>query len=60
MLEAAQGLEFEKAASIRDKLAEVKAQPAMGKVKLSKSKSAKAKPGTPGTKAGKKRKKKFR
>lgn len=60
MLEAAQGLEFEKAASIRDKLQEVKAQPAMGKVKLSKSKASKAKPGTPGTKAGQKRKKKFR
>ncbi|MFN3168816.1 MAG: excinuclease ABC subunit UvrB [Phycisphaeraceae bacterium] len=60
MLEAAQGLEFEKAASIRDKLAEVKAQPAMGKVRVNKDKAAKAKPGTPGTKAGKKRKKKLR
>ncbi|MEM1355751.1 MAG: excinuclease ABC subunit UvrB [Planctomycetota bacterium] len=60
MLEAAQGLEFEKAASIRDTLAEVKAAPAMDKVRLSKKTSKKAKPGTPGTKAGKKRKKKFR
>ncbi|MEM6854498.1 MAG: excinuclease ABC subunit UvrB [Planctomycetota bacterium] len=57
MLEAAQALEFEKAASIRDKVKEIKAAPAMTKVKLSKKKS-KPKPGTPGLKPvrrGKKR-----
>ncbi len=59
MLEAAQSLEFEKAASIRDKLMEVKAAPALGKVRVSKSKEKKAKPGTPGTRPGKMRKKKF-
>ncbi|MEO0475408.1 MAG: helicase-related protein, partial [Planctomycetota bacterium] len=60
MLEAAQGLEFEKAASIRDKLAEVKAQPALEKVTLSKDKAAEVAPGTPGEKPRRKRKKKFR
>ena len=60
MLEAAQGLEFEKAASIRDKLSEVKAQPALEMVKLSKDKAASSKPGTPGTRPRQKRKKKFR
>ncbi|MEM1107134.1 MAG: excinuclease ABC subunit UvrB [Planctomycetota bacterium] len=57
MLEAAQALEFEKAASIRDKVKEIKAAPAMTKVKLSKKKS-KPKPGTPGTKPVKRGKKK--
>lgn len=56
MLEAAQGLEFEKAASIRDKLAEVKSQPAMGKVRINKKKAAKNQPGTPGTRPRQKRK----
>ncbi|MEM9418492.1 MAG: excinuclease ABC subunit UvrB [Planctomycetota bacterium] len=56
MLEAAQALEFEKAASIRDKVKEIKAAPAMTKVKLSKKKS-KPKPGTPGTKVRKRSKK---
>ncbi len=60
MLEAAQSLEFEKAASIRDKLAEVKAAPVMGKVRLDKSRAAKPKPGTPGVKPGRRRKKKAR
>jgi excinuclease ABC subunit B len=50
MLEAAQSLEFEKAASIRDKLKEVKASPVMSKVKVSKKSASKPKPGTPGTK----------
>ena len=49
MLEAAQALEFEKAATIRDKVKEVKAMPTMGKVKLNKKGATKAKPGTPGT-----------
>ena len=60
MLEAAQGLEFEKAASIRDKLAEVKAQPALQKVRLNKDEPAEVAPGTPGEKPRRKRKKKFR
>jgi excinuclease ABC subunit B len=58
MLEAAQSLEFEKAASLRDKVKEIKASPAMGKVKLSRKKKPRAKPGTPGVKPlrrGKKR-----
>jgi len=60
MLEAAQSLEFEKAASIRDKLAEVKAAPALDKVKMSKSKATEIAPGTPGEMPRRKRKKKFR
>lgn len=56
MLEAAQGLEFEKAASIRDKLAEVKAAPAFGKVKLNKDEPAPIAPGTPGERPRRKRK----
>jgi len=56
MLEAAQSLEFEKAASIRDKVKEIKAAPAMTKVKLS-NKRPKPKPGTPGTKTVKRGKK---
>ena len=60
MLEAAQNLEFEKAASIRDKLAEVKAAPALDKVKLNKSKATDIAPGTPGEMPRRKRKKKFR
>ena len=51
MLEAAQALEFEKAATIRDKVKEVKAMPTMGKVKLNKKGATKAKPGTPGTRS---------
>ena len=60
MLEAAQGLEFEKAASIRDKLAEVKAQPTLGKVKLNKDEPAPIAPGTPGERPRRKRKSKPR
>ncbi|MBX2852560.1 MAG: excinuclease ABC subunit UvrB [Phycisphaeraceae bacterium] len=60
MLEAAQGLEFEKAASIRDKLAEVKAQPKMGKVRLNKDEPVEIAPGTPGERPRRKRKKKPR
>ncbi len=50
MLEAAQSLEFEKAATIRDQIAEVKSAPAMGKVKRPARGGKKVKPGTPGTK----------
>jgi excinuclease ABC subunit B len=60
MLEAAQSLEFEKAASIRDKLAEVKAQPKMEKVRLNKDEPVEIAPGTPGERPRRKRKKKPR
>ncbi len=58
MLEAAQGLQFEKAATLRDKVKEVKAAPTLGKVSLDLSRPPKAKPGAPGTKVVKPRKKK--
>jgi excinuclease ABC subunit B len=65
MLEAAQSLQFEKAADLRDQIKQLKATPTMGKVKLSRVAGGKSrggdapkpKPGTPGTKAGKRRKK---
>jgi excinuclease ABC subunit B len=57
MLEAANALEFEKAAHLRDKVKEIKAAPDIGKVKASSSRPRKPKPGTPGTKVIKKRKK---
>ncbi|MEM9881941.1 MAG: excinuclease ABC subunit UvrB, partial [Planctomycetota bacterium] len=60
MLEAAQALEFEKAASIRDQLKQVKDAPAMTKVRLSKKASRKPKPGTPGVKPLRRGKKKSR
>lgn len=57
MLEAAQNLEFEKAASLRDQIKELKAAPALTKVKLSKSKKKKkTAPGTPGIKVNRRRK----
>jgi len=58
MLEAAQNLEFEKAAGLRDKLKEVKAAPALSKVKLGDAKPKRSKPGTPGQPASKRRKRK--
>ena len=57
MLEAAQNLEFEKAASLRDQVKEIKEAPNLGKVRLNKTKPAKVKPGTPGVKAGRRGKK---
>ena len=60
MMQAAQGLEFEKAASIRDKLMEVKAAPAMSKVRINKNAPRQAKPGTPGTRPRKPKKNKGR
>jgi excinuclease ABC subunit B len=57
MLEAAENLQFEKAASLRDRLKELKESPQTGKVKRSDA-EPKAKPGTPGAKKkgrGKKR-----
>ncbi len=64
MLDAAQNLQFEKAANLRDEIKQLKATPVMGKVKLSKlakgggdgDSENRPKPGTPGTRAGKKRK----
>ncbi len=58
MLEAAQNLDFEKAARIRDQINEVKAAPALSKVTMPSTKSAEPKPGTPGTKVRKRSKKK--
>ncbi len=57
MLEAAEALEFEKAAQLRDRIAELKAMPDSGPVKASQA-EPKAKPGAPGTKVRKKKKKK--
>jgi excinuclease ABC subunit B len=54
MLEAAQNLEFEKAAKLRDELNELKAAPAGGKVSRSKNGGKKG-GGTPGTPGGKKK-----
>jgi len=57
MLEAAQQLEFEKAARLRDQVAELKAMPEYGsdkKITLSEVESPKPKPGQAGTKAGRK------
>ncbi|MBI1372249.1 MAG: excinuclease ABC subunit UvrB [Phycisphaera sp.] len=58
MLEAAKNLEFEKAAALRDRIGELEAAPQMGKVKASEIEEADAKPGAPGTRPKKKRKKK--
>jgi excinuclease ABC subunit B len=53
MLEAAQNLEFEKAAKLRDELNELKAAPAGGKV--SRNQSSKKDGGKPGTPGGRKK-----
>ena len=60
MLEAAQAMEFEKAADLRDKVQELKNAPDMGSVKRGRGKPKRAAPGTPGTKAGKRGKRKTR
>jgi len=57
MLEAAKALEFEKAAQLRDKVKELKASPDLGPIQGGSGKSRKPKPGTPGTKVIKKKKK---
>ena len=62
MLEAAQNLEFEKAANLRDQLKEVKDSPETGPVRVSKqARGGKKpqKPGTPGTRPKSKRKSKI-
>ena len=60
MLEAAQAMEFEKAADLRDRVQELKNAPDLGKVKRGRGKQSQAKPGAPGTKAGKRGKRKGR
>ena len=57
MLEAAQSLEFEKAAGLRDKVKELKASPVMGKIKKSDLRKGKKKPGAPGTKVTRRKRK---
>ena len=56
MLEAAEALEFEKAAQLRDQIDQLKAAPRSGKVKAAAGKRE-AKPGEPGTKVRPKSKK---
>ncbi len=57
MLEAAENLEFEKAANLRDRVAELKAGPQTGKVRAGDADATTAEPGTPGTRVKRKRKK---
>ena len=57
MLEASKGLEFEKAAKLRDQIKQIEAQPELKTVKRSAGKP-KAKPGAPGTKVKRKGRKK--
>jgi len=58
MLEAAKSLDFEKAASLRDRIKELEDAPQMGKVKTTAIEDEEPKPGAPGTRPQKKRKKK--
>ncbi len=58
MLEAAEAMEFEKAAALRDRIKELESLPESGKVTAAEVEPAKPKPGTPGTKVVKKRKRK--
>ncbi len=60
MLEAAEALQFEKAAQLRDRITALKKQPTSGKVRLTDDdgEDSKPKPGTPGTRVRKKSKKK--
>jgi len=57
MLDAAQALEFEKAAQLRDKVAQIKSMPTFDKVTMDDA-EPKQKPGAPGSRSGKRRKKK--
>ncbi|MEM7680480.1 MAG: excinuclease ABC subunit UvrB [Planctomycetota bacterium] len=59
MFQAAQNLEFEKAARLRDQVAEVKAAPDLGKVKRYQGDAgeSKTKPGTPGVRPKRRKKK---
>jgi excinuclease ABC subunit B len=60
MLEAAEALEFEKAAGIRDRLKQLRSMPTSGKVTMDEIEPARPKAGTPGTKVFRKTKKKRR
>jgi excinuclease ABC subunit B len=56
MLEAAQNLQFERAAAIRDRVKEIKDAPELGRMTRAEAKPAKEKPGTPGTRVVRKKK----
>ncbi|MFG0250742.1 MAG: excinuclease ABC subunit UvrB [Phycisphaeraceae bacterium JB051] len=59
MFKAADAMEFERAAALRDQVKQLKDSPELEKVSMSRvEKKAKPKPGTPGTKVIKKKKKK--
>ncbi len=55
MLQAAQNLDFEKAAILRDKLKGFKAMPLTGKITVADTQPEKSKPGAPGTRPQKKK-----
>ncbi|MHC4996512.1 MAG: helicase-related protein, partial [Planctomycetota bacterium] len=57
MLAAAEGLEFEKAAALRDRIKELKEAPEIGKVAAGAIEPEKPAPGTPGTRVMKKKRK---
>ena len=56
MLKAAEGLEFERAASLRDQIKELKESPEGGRVTKGQTSRRKPKPGTPGTRVMRKKK----
>jgi excinuclease ABC subunit B len=58
MYDAAESLEFEKAAKLRDKVKQIKASPRMGKVKKTEVEGDEPAPGAPGTRPKRKRKSK--
>ncbi|MCC7204706.1 MAG: excinuclease ABC subunit UvrB [Phycisphaeraceae bacterium] len=60
MLEAAEHLEFEKAAAIRDRIKELRSAPTIEKVRRQSIQEAKPAPGAPGTRVIKPRKKRSR
>ncbi|HEX7010611.1 MAG TPA: excinuclease ABC subunit UvrB [Phycisphaeraceae bacterium] len=55
MLEAAQRLEFERAAQLRDRVRQLRATPQIGKVRLRRDGSTPTKPGAPGTRSRRRR-----
>ena len=57
MLEAAEALQFEKAAALRDRIEQIKDAPDLGPVAAGDIDEARTPPGTPGTKTKRKRKK---
>jgi excinuclease ABC subunit B len=58
MLEAAEALEFEKAAALRDRLNQIRDSPEISTASLEDVEPGRPKPGTPGTRVRRKRKKK--